>query len=170
MTSEIKFQVKKLDGSVDTFTANEFSTVIEVIGAAALQNSCLLLNGHPIKRHMTLHHEKITDGCVLYLLSERPRVQGKRATRRLMAEWLVCQALEEEEREERKEQERARISDLIWSGWEVSRKHDRMCAMMHERQAPKVVPTIEHAVPNLTQATEISVEPLPTWFESENVP
>jgi hypothetical protein len=70
MTSEIKFQVKKHDGSLDTFTANEFRTLNEVIGAATLQNSCLLLNGHPINRYMSLHHEKITDGSVLYLMSD----------------------------------------------------------------------------------------------------
>jgi hypothetical protein len=159
MTSEIKFQVKTIDGSVITFTANRSSTMIDVIGSSTLQNSCLLLNGQPINRHMSLHHEKITDGAVRYLLHERSRAPRKRIRRQLISEWLICQAFEEEDREERKEQERARISDLIWSGWEMLRKHDRIRVMTHERQTPKPAPSIEHALPNLAQATEISAEP-----------
>jgi hypothetical protein len=40
--------------------------------------------------------------------------------------------------------------------------------MMRERQAPKEIPVVDMKPMNLTAATKISEEPLPTWFSSED--
>jgi hypothetical protein len=164
MTSEISFQLKKVNGTVQLFSGDPFSSVIEVIGTDFLANSLLLLNGKVLNRHMTLQHEGITNGSVLYLFTKAPAVRRRRLTKRQRNEWLYEQELDEIEREEAKDLESARITDLIWSGWEVARGHDRMCTVLRQRQTAKPTATAETEPLNLDAATEISGEPLPTWF------
>jgi hypothetical protein len=158
-----------MDGSIATFTADPFITVVEVIGRDALVNSRLLLRGEQVNAYMTLDHEKITNGSVLHLFVRAPPSRRrKRSVKQEIADWLISQELEEEEREAGVDLEKARITDLIWSGWEISRRHDRMCTMMQERQTPQERSQVAATPLNLAPATQISAEPLPTWFGSGN--
>jgi hypothetical protein len=165
MTAPINFQVKRIDGSGEFFSADRWSTIIEAIGRDLLENSQILLNGQIINKHMTLQHENVTEGSVLVII-KNPPPSRRRASRRLPLDCLYDEDFEEEERQALKEQERARISDLILSGWEMSRKHDRMCAAMRARYVPKSASQLQPEIVNLATATDISIEPLPTWFGS----
>jgi hypothetical protein len=166
MTSEISFQLMAVNGTVQLFSGDVFSTLVEVIGTDLPVNSLLLLNGKVLNCHMTLQHEGITNGSVVYLITKAPATRRRRCrlTKRCQDEWMYEREVVEIEHEEAKDLESARITDLIWSGWEMSRGHNRMCAMMRQRQLPKPTPIPESEPLNLNTATEISVEPLPTWF------
>jgi hypothetical protein len=171
MASSITFQVKTTDGTVKFFSGDCFATVIEVIDADLLEGGRLILNGQFVNVYMTLHHENIADGSVLYLFKKAPKRPRQRRARRDMHEWLEALDREEEEREADQEQEKARIADVIWSGWEISTRHDRMCATMRERQLARTAqlqkPAPAPEPPHLGRAAEISIEPLPTWFGAD---
>jgi hypothetical protein len=116
MNSTINFHLKQTDGSVQMLTASLLSTLIEVVGANALRNSQVLLDGQPVNYFMTLQHENITDGSVLYVIKKAAPGRRKRSTNRSILEWITTQEFEEEERRAQKDLEQARICDVIWSG------------------------------------------------------
>jgi hypothetical protein len=76
--------------------------------------------------------------------------------------------MEVERLEEKTEFEGARVSDVIWSGWEMSRNHDRMLATMRERFATTERDGANKIALNLESANEIQETSLPCCFEMED--
>jgi hypothetical protein len=162
MNSTIRFTVKRIDGTAEPFSANPLSTLVEVMGMGSLEDTHLFKNGRLVNKYMSLSHENITDGSVLFAAKQAPAKKKRQRSRMVPISWLALE-LAAEEMEEEEERERARISDVIWSGWEMSRNHDRMLSLMRQRQAPTLPENpIEEAEPlNLERESEIQTTPLP---------
>jgi hypothetical protein len=167
MNSTIRFTVKRIDGTAEPFSANPFSTLVEVMGIDSLENTHVFKNGRLVNKYMTLTHEKITDGSVLFAAKQAPAKAKRHRARLLPMSWLALE-MAFEDMEEDRERERARISDVIWSGWEMSRNHDRMLSIMRQKQAPALPenPAGEPEPLNLERESEIQTTPLPgCWGE-----
>jgi hypothetical protein len=113
---------------------------------------------------MTLVHEGITDGSVLYIGRCRRRGARHARFRLSVGETGGRRPAASGECEE------SRLADLIWAGWEMARAHDRMCAVMHARQAQRQRQWSESegGKTNVDPAKEIASDPLPTPGGEEN--
>jgi hypothetical protein len=164
----ITFTVKRIDGTTEPFTGHPFDTLVDVMGVQALTNTQVFVHGKVVNKYLTLTHENITDGCILFAAKPRSIRIRKPATNGPVISWLDYE-LAFESLEVRKEQERARISDVIWSGWEMSSHHNRMLGVMRDRALNQTVSRgAPREVTNLETATEIKETPLPCRFTKDD--
>jgi hypothetical protein len=122
---------------------------MEVIGVAALADSILIHNGRMVNKYMTIGHENITDGSVIFVAKQnrRHRPAEISTTRRSSA------ALDHEV---------ARINDVVWSGWELSRHHNRMVTfLIHKAEIPAAQVERDEPSMKIDFESEISTSPLP---------
>jgi hypothetical protein len=169
MVSVINFVVKRIDGTVEPFTASPFSTLIEVVGIEPLDKAHIFKDGQSINKYMTLNHENITDGSVLFVAKNKVQeVNRRKHTRIFSLKSLFDFEIATEELEAKKELETARISDVIWSGWEMSKNHNRMLAMMQNRRRPSNDVSVPADALSLEQAKEIRSDPLPVCFQPDD--
>jgi hypothetical protein len=161
----ITFTVKRIDGTTEPFTGHPFDTLVDVMGVEALTDTQVFIRGTIANKYMSLSHENITDGCVLF--AAKPRLVRKPVTNRPLNPWRDRE-LAREAREVQEEQERARTSDVIWSGWEMSRHHNRMLGVMRDRALGQAVSRgASREVTKLETATEIKETPLPCRFAKD---
>jgi hypothetical protein len=134
MTSVVRFVLKRTDGTSEPFSADPLSTLIEVVGAGPLADTEIFQNGHLVNKYLTLNHEKITDGSVLFAARHILRIRRRRGGCLIPIDFLSF-GITEERFKAATDRENARISDVIWSGWEMARNHDKMLVMMRDRYA-----------------------------------
>jgi len=159
--------VKRLDGTIEPFSASPFSTLVEVMGVESLEHTHVFNNGQPVNKYMSLTHENITDGSILIAVRQTPANKRQRRARFSPESWLELE-LAAEELESEQDREKARISDVIWSTWELSRNHNRMLRVMQGRQAGLRQERQTDRKPlNLERASAIQVSPLPCCFANE---
>jgi hypothetical protein len=164
----ISFIVKRVDGTTEPFSADPMSTLVEVMGADLLANAHVVKDGHVINKYLTLLHENIIDGSIIFLAQRKqPRRRRQSRIEMLAMDYYAWEALAKQ-LEEKTELEKARISDVIWSGWETSRKHDRMLATMRERHAKKDIELADSDPLVLEKAAEIQDSPLPCCFPADD--
>jgi hypothetical protein len=168
MRTSVHFIVKRIDGTAQPFSADPFSTLVEVMGAEPLANTHVFVNGRPVNKYMTLAHENITEGSVLFAAKRMSSKKMRRRARFIPTSWTDLDAAAEE-LEDKGERERARIADVIWSAWEMSPNHNRMLGTARSRQAavsPDVVSDVQPS--NLERAKAIQATPLPTCFANDD--
>jgi hypothetical protein len=168
MTSVVRFVLKRTDGTSEPFSADPLSTLIEVIGAGPLADLQIFKNGQLINKYLTLNHENITDGSVLFAARHILHIRRRRQACLIPIDFLSF-GIAEQRFEAATDRENARISDVIWSGWEMARNHDRMLVMMRDRYTGG---GNEEDTANgdlvLDNTTEIQETPLPCCFRNED--
>jgi hypothetical protein len=160
----IHFVVKRTDGRAELFSAAPFSTLLEAVGAESLTDAHLFMGGRLVNKYMTLAHENITEGSVLFAAKPTP---AKKTRRRARFVPISCMDFDMTA-EDKRQHERARTADVIWSAWEMSPNHDRMLARLRSRQAtasPRAALEVQPS--NLEPAKTIQATPLPTCFAND---
>jgi hypothetical protein len=153
MQSKISFLVRRVDGTTQNFSADPRRTFVEVIGVASLANSQLVHNGRTLNKFLTLEHENITNGSIVLVIKQDSR-RHRRAHFRDSPPVSTAPELE-----------LSRINDIVWLGWELSKQHNRMLNFMVQKVDEVTTNEVtERSVTVVDRASEIRIDPLPTWF------
>jgi hypothetical protein len=164
MAALIHFTVKRTDGTAELFSAAPFSTLLEAMGSKALADANVFKDGRLVNKYMTLTHENITEGSVLFAAKPQPSKKKRRRARFVRTSQMDLEMAAEDKHQH----ERARTADVIWSAWEMSSNHDRMLAKMQNRQATVCTRAALNVQPsNLERAKAIQATPLPTCFRKD---
>jgi hypothetical protein len=157
MESKVSFIVKRVDGSALSFSADPWTTFIEVIGSATLADSILIHNGRMVNKYMTIGHENITNGSVIFVAKQKRRNRRAQisATRRPSAA---------------RGHEIAHINDVVWSGWELSRHHNRMVTfLIHKSEIGAAAVDSDEQSMKIDFESKISTDPLPLMCPNQKV-
>jgi hypothetical protein len=98
----ITFTVKRIDGTTESLMGHRFDTLIDVMGVQALTNIQVFVNGKVVNKFMTLSHENIINGCVLFAAKSHLIRIKRQMTNGPLISWLD----DELTLEVRKQQER----------------------------------------------------------------
>ena len=131
-----------------------------------VENPEFFLRGRQLNKFVSLSFQNVNDGDVVVVMEKvvrrrKARRQAKFSDMGLftIANWSNT-----------KRHESARINDMIWDGWELSRQHNRMMSFMWQKTKDKESETESQNNGKTViteQAKEIQSSPLPVWFPDD---